>query len=74
MDDDTRHWLSPMFTALLTVGGGATFGRFIETVVNEAPRTQPRSVDWVRVVQLMREELAWDDYPTYPQARGRGAS
>ena len=31
-----------------------------------APDAEERSVDWVRLGQLLREALGWDDYPEWP--------
>jgi hypothetical protein len=72
---DTERWLSPMLVVLLlSQDGGAAFARIVESVmiatVIEAMLDDvsigTRSLDWVRLGQLVRAELGWDHYPSLP--------
>jgi hypothetical protein len=71
----TERWLSPMLVVLLlSQDGGAAFARIVESVmiatVIEAMLDDvsigTRSLDWVRLGQLVRAELGWDHYPALP--------
>jgi hypothetical protein len=78
LDADTERWLSPMLVVLLlSKDGGPTFARIIESVMIAAVieamlddvSIGARSLDWVRLGQLVRAELGWDHYPSVPPRR-----
>lgn len=66
---------------LLSHDGGAAFARIVESVmiatVIEAMLDDvsigTRSLDWVRLGQLVRAELRWDHYPALPPDRATDA-
>jgi hypothetical protein len=83
---DTERWLSPMLVVLLlSKDGGAKFARITESMMIAAVieamlddvSIGARSLDWLRLGQLVRAELGWDHYPAVPPRRfpdGHGPS
>ena len=66
MDVQTERWLGPMITELLSrPAGNAAFARFMERAVGIGDNGAA-GVDWIRLGQMMRNELGWDDYPATP--------
>ncbi len=59
MTDETEQWLAPMLHAM-TKHGGRTLGSLIQEVLADG------KLDWIALGRLMRDELAWDDYPASP--------
>ncbi len=59
MTEETDQWLAPMFQAI-TTHHGRSLGTLIQSAIADG------ALDWVVLGRLMREELGWDDYPTYP--------
>jgi len=70
MPEQTAQWLKPMVEALLaTDNGSGKYARLMEaallpTRANDG--TYSVNVDFIRFGQLIRKELAWDDYPMHP--------
>jgi len=70
MDVETQRWLSPLITALLdTELGSAAFQRFMQAAVTAHSDEDPPGVDWIRIGQMIRNELDWDHYPPAPPRR-----
>jgi len=62
MDIQTKRWLGPMITELLSgPAGNATFARLMHAAVTA---DGGGGVDWVAFGELIRNELSWNHYPT----------
>jgi hypothetical protein len=79
MREAIERWLDPLFAAvsdrddidMQALFDAATTVTKLEKPqawwrLPAAPDAEERSVDWVRLGQLLREALGWDDYPAAP--------
>jgi hypothetical protein len=79
MRETTGRWLDPMIAAVGDrddINMQALFDAATTVTKLEKPKAwwrpppagdeEERSVDWVRLGQLLREALGWDDYPEAP--------
>jgi len=67
MDVQTQRWLDPMLRALLVdKAGGAYFARLMDGAISDAISARFGGIDWIGFGQLIRTELAWENYPSSP--------
>ena len=75
MTVETQEWLAPMLVALLVSDDGSgSLARLMEAIATAAAieailKAVPIGAsgpNWIRLGQLVREDLGWHDYPPSP--------